>query len=484
MTDRQFGPYEIKKKLGAGGMATVYQGYDPRFQRDVAIKVMRPEALADPTFRARFEREAQTLARLEHPAIVQVYDFGEVSGTPYLVMRMMSGGSLAARMIGGRLPPDDVIRIISRIAPALDLAHSQGIIHRDLKPDNILFDQFDEPYISDFGLVKLSQSTGTTLTSAGIAMGTPAYMSPEQVTETREVDWRSDIYSLAVIVYEMLAGKRPFQADTPMALALKHVTEPVPKIHDHGPDLPAGLEPVLDRALAKNPEERFSSAREFAAALDAAMAPGGAQTPAKKDGSRRVAAAAGAAAAKPVARAKPAKAAVAKPAARAKTGRPAPVLIILLIAAAVICLGGSVAVLAGGGDFIQGLLGNQPTATATATVTVAPTRTPAPAATPIGATPLPASTREGAPIASPTRTPTTRPDTEVPQTPTLRPTLTHTATPATVFPTWTSTPVNTPTSQAVATSPPQPTSPQQPTSTPEPTIPPPPTPTIPPAPGG
>ena len=172
MAPTHIGRYEIRGELGRGGMATVYHGYDPRFKRDVAIKTLPREFLHDPGFRARFEREAQTIASLEHPAIVPVYDFGEENDQPFIVMRLMTGGSLVDRLRRGPLPLSEAARILSILAPALDEAHTHGVIHRDLKPGNILFDGRDQPYLSDFGIAKLTE-TSVAFTATGI-IGTPA----------------------------------------------------------------------------------------------------------------------------------------------------------------------------------------------------------------------------------------------------------------------------------------------------------------------
>lgn len=267
MNPEKIGRYEIKSELGRGGMATVYKAYDPRFEREVAVKVLPHEMLHDPQFRVRFEREAKTVALLEHPAIVPVYDVGEEDGQPYFVMRYMNGGDLAGRIKQSPLSVADTAHLMEKIAPALDEAHEKGIIHRDLKPANILFDRSGEPYISDFGIAKLTQASGATVTGGAI-IGTPAYMSPEQ-GQGETVDGRSDIYALGVIAYEMLTGRQPYQADTPMAIVVKHITEPVPHILDVNPNLPLGLEKIIETAMAKNREERFATTREFAAALSA-----------------------------------------------------------------------------------------------------------------------------------------------------------------------------------------------------------------------
>lgn len=258
--------YLVKSEVGRGGMATVFQAEDPRFGRDVAIKVLPREFLHDPTFRERFEREARTVALLEHPAIVPVYDYGEDDGQPFLVMRYMTGGTLSDRIKSdGAFTLLEVSRILNRVGAALDGAHLKGLVHRDLKPGNILFDQYDEPYLSDFGIVKLAESASS-LTASG-AIGTPAYMSPEQAYGERDIDGRSDIYSLGVIVFEMLTGRALYEADTPMGVVIKHILDPVPDITAIKPDLPIDVERVLTKTLAKNPDDRFQKASELAAAF-------------------------------------------------------------------------------------------------------------------------------------------------------------------------------------------------------------------------
>lgn len=268
MLPSMIGRYEIISELGRGGMSTVYVGRDPLSNREVAIKVLPPELLHDETFRARFEREARVIAALEHPAIVPVYDFGESDGRPFFVMRLMIGGALTQKISQGPISLEEVIRILSHIAPALDEAHSRGMIHRDLKPDNILFDQNDESYLADFGIVKLSEA-GATLTGNAI-VGTPAYMSPEQGRGERDLDGRSDIYSLGAIVFEMLTGYVPFEADTPMGQILKHITVPIPNIRSYRPELPEAVQQVIERALSKRKYGRFVTVLDFTQALDAA----------------------------------------------------------------------------------------------------------------------------------------------------------------------------------------------------------------------
>jgi len=266
MQPEKIGIYEIKSELGRGGMATVYRGYDPRFEREVAVKVLPPELLhSDPQFRVRFEREAKIIAQLEHSSIVPVYDVGEENNQPYFVMRYMNGGSLSERIKAGIFTVEDAVKILDRIAPGLDEAHSKGFVHRDLKPSNILFDSKGSPYISDFGIAKITQGQSGTMTGSGI-IGTPAYMAPEQATGD-QVDGRADVYALGIILFEMLTGKQPYEADTPMAVAIKHVTDPVPRILTVNPNLPADTDLIILKAMAKNRDERFGTAVEMVETL-------------------------------------------------------------------------------------------------------------------------------------------------------------------------------------------------------------------------
>lgn len=269
MSSQNFGRYLIKGELGRGGMATVFHAYDPRFERDVAIKVLPREFLHDPQFRARFEREAKTIALIEHPAIVPVYDFGEEEGQPYIVMRYMSGGSLSDRLAKDPMPTSEVINMMNRLAPALDAAHGKGIIHRDLKPGNILYDQYGNSYLSDFGIARLSQTSSATLTGGAI-LGTPAYMSPEQVQGNMDIDGRSDIYSMGVILFQLLSGKVPYQSDTAAKVMLMHILEPVPHITDAKEDLPDAFNEVIEKAMAKDPKDRYQNSLEMSQAISQA----------------------------------------------------------------------------------------------------------------------------------------------------------------------------------------------------------------------
>ena len=254
--------YSITAKLGQGGMATVYLAYDPIIQRLVAIKLLPRQFTHDPKFLDRFEREGRTIAKLEHPAIVSVYDFGEHGDTPYLVMRYMAGGSLRGRLNGGPLSLEEIAPALERLAPALDYAHELGIVHRDLKPANILFDQEERPYLADFGIARLAEASQT-MTIAG----TPAYMSPEQVESELALDGRSDIYAMGVILFEMLTGEQPYAAEAPAGLMLMHITKPIPDILQANPDLPPGTQEVIQTAMAKDREDRYQSAAELATAV-------------------------------------------------------------------------------------------------------------------------------------------------------------------------------------------------------------------------
>ncbi len=266
MSSEKIGRYVIEGELGRGGMAVVYLARDPFMNRQVAVKVLPQQFTYDPQFRARFQREAQVIASLDHPAIVPVYDFGEHDEQPYIVMRYMQGGSLADRLKKrGTFTVDETALVMTRIGSALDEAHEKGIVHRDLKPANILFDDRDEPFVGDFGIVKQSEAT-VALTGNNI-IGTPGYMSPEQARGDDEIDGRSDIYALGAITYEMLTGKLPYQSDTPVGLMMKHILEPVPNVLAANPDLPQETAVIITTAMAKDRSQRYKSCKEIASAL-------------------------------------------------------------------------------------------------------------------------------------------------------------------------------------------------------------------------
>ncbi|HET6595731.1 MAG TPA: protein kinase [Anaerolineales bacterium] len=270
------GKVRIEREIARGGMAEVYLGTHLTLDRPVAVKVMHNYVESDPDLQSRFEREAKVVAGLRHPNIVQIFDYDTAEGHPYIVMEYLVGPSLGVYLRelhkrGQRLEPMQVARLLITIAAALDYAHEQGVVHRDVKPGNIILHNKSrnvsveqhltartEPVITDFGLVRIAQSTMQT--ASGSVSGTPAYMSPEQA-QGLKVDHRSDIYSLGVVLYEMLAGRIPFEGDTSWTLIFKHINEPPPAVEG----IPPAVQSVLDRALAKRPEERHQSARELAA---------------------------------------------------------------------------------------------------------------------------------------------------------------------------------------------------------------------------
>lgn len=252
MQPETIGRYKIKSELGRGGMAIVYLGYDPLFDREVAIKILLPElvSVSDSQFLIRFEREARIIASLEHPAIVPVYDIGKENGQHYFVMRYMRGGTLADKIKENVFTLEKAVKILEQIAPGIDEAHAKGIIHRDIKPNNILFDNRGNPTISDFGIAKLMK-TRTTNTTVG-AIGTPSYMSPEQAREEK-IDIRTDIYALGIVFYEILTGKRPHT----------FIGGTVTPIHTYEPDLPKWVDTVISIAISEDRNDRFSSAAEM-----------------------------------------------------------------------------------------------------------------------------------------------------------------------------------------------------------------------------
>ncbi len=260
------GQYRLEALIGRGGMASVYRARQESMDRDVAVKVMAAELAHNAEFVARFEREARVIARLQHPHILPVIDFGRHGDHVYLVMQLIDGGMLSDRLRQTSLSLAQVARFLTQIASALHYAHQRGIVHRDLKPNNVLLDALDNVYLTDFGIAKMLAGTTTTaqsLTATGSVMGTPAYMAPEQ-WRSEPVDARTDIYALGVILFEMLLGTLPFQADTPFSMMYKHFDTPPPPLCAVNPDLPPALEAVVLRAMAKNPADRYPSAQQMA----------------------------------------------------------------------------------------------------------------------------------------------------------------------------------------------------------------------------
>ncbi len=262
------GPYQILEQIGLGGMATVYKAYQPGMNRIVALKVLPEHYAHDPRFVKRFEREAQVVAKLEHSNIIPIYDYGSHNNITYLAMRYLQAGTVKDILAHGALPLADVAKLLSDISSALDYAHSQGIIHRDVKPSNILVDKQGNAYLTDFGIAKVLEGTADFTGSS--VLGTPAYMAPEQ-TLGKPGTAQSDIYSLGVMLYEMVVGKPPFEADTPMAIALMHVHEPLPLPRRIKDDIPEAVELIILKVLAKNPKDRFQTANELARAFASAI---------------------------------------------------------------------------------------------------------------------------------------------------------------------------------------------------------------------
>ncbi len=268
------GQYEIIRELGRGGMATVYLARQKSIGRTVAIKVIPPNFTHDETFMQRFEREVQVISKLQHPRVLPVYDYGEYNRRPYIVMAHMSGGTLADRMAAGPMPLDEILRMVEQIAEGLDHAHLKGVIHRDFKPSNVLLDEHGNAHLADFGIAKISEST-IQLTGTGI-VGTPAYMAPEMASSAKTTP-QADIYALGVTLFQMLTGSYPFSGETPLSVLLAHVNEPVPDVSMIRPELSPQIAAVVNRAMAKDPADRFQTAGELAAALRRAVEAGGGQ---------------------------------------------------------------------------------------------------------------------------------------------------------------------------------------------------------------
>jgi serine/threonine protein kinase len=269
--------YLIEREIGRGGMAVVYRAVDTRLNRPVAIKVLPPDVAFNQNVRERFIREAQTAAQLSHPNIVPIYsvEAKDDGSLAYFVMAYVDGESLGVRLTReGAWPIDRAVRVLRDVADALAYAHARGVVHRDIKPDNILIDRASgRPMVTDFGIAR-AMAGETRLTVTGVAVGTPAYMSPEQALGEREVDGRSDLYSLAVVGYHMLTGETPFKAVNTPAMLVKHVSERPRPVRERRPEVPAYLAVAIDRALSKRPEDRWADAAEFRDALDGAQTAG------------------------------------------------------------------------------------------------------------------------------------------------------------------------------------------------------------------
>ena len=264
------GSYRIVEEIGRGGMATVYKAHHPGLDRFVAIKVLPDFFAEDEDYRDRFQQEARSIARLKHPNILNVFDFGQERGITYLVLELVSGGTLSDRL-GGQMDLQEVVAFLRPLAGALDHAHSQGVLHRDIKPSNILLHRDGTPVLADFGLARMAAPVKK-LTASGIVLGTPEYMSPEQAVGG-PIGPASDLYALGIVAYEMVTGRVPFEADTPVAVLLSHLNKVMPPTRELPAELSGHVEKALRQVLAKSPVERFASASEFVAALTPAAWP-------------------------------------------------------------------------------------------------------------------------------------------------------------------------------------------------------------------
>ncbi|MBI2759757.1 MAG: serine/threonine protein kinase [Chloroflexi bacterium] len=260
------GPYRIVEQLGQGGMATVYKAYHAALDRYVAVKALHPAFGEDPNFEARFQREARLVAKLEHPQIVPVYDYAEHEHRPYLVMKFIEGDTLKARLNQGPLTSDEINKVVDSVGSALAYAHKQGILHRDIKPSNVLLATDGQIYLADFGLARIAQAAESTL-SSDMIMGTPQYISPEQAMGKKDLDEGTDIYSFGVMLYEMVVGQVPFNADTPFSIIHDHIYSPLPMPRAINPKVPEAVERVLLKGLAKERADRYANAGSFVEAF-------------------------------------------------------------------------------------------------------------------------------------------------------------------------------------------------------------------------
>jgi serine/threonine protein kinase len=394
-------------------MSAVYQARDPNLRRTVAIKLIHPHLASDPEFVRRFEEEAAAVAGLRHPNIVQVFDFNHDADTYYMVLEFVSGQSLQEKLrglhqAGERLSAAETVRIMTAVCEAVSYAHERGLIHRDLKPANVMINTADQPVLMDFGVAKIVG--GKQFTATGAVIGTPAYIAPELVRGQRP-DQRADIYSLGVMLFEMLAGQLPFDADSAMSLMMKHVTEPPPDLRQLVPRLPRAIVSVVERALEKDPANRFQSAAEMAQALRAAFSSRAPSAPASAAAAPRTAAA-------------PATQPATPPSAK-----PKPNMTLMFGGIGLLGLCGLIAVVAIVGSLAINSLGAGGTSIAASTASASSTL----AGTESVATQPPAPPTTPAPSpTSPLPTDTAPPPTETPA-PTATPTLAPTSTPATFF---------------------------------------------------
>ena len=275
---RIVGSYRLEEQVGKGGMGEVYRARHTRLDTERAVKLLPPALAADPDFLKRFEREAASAARLEHPNILTVYEYGEAAGVPYLVMPYVRGGTLKERLARGNLPVGELLNLLGQAAEALDYAHEQGIVHRDVKPANLLLDGRGRLLLADFGIAKALEGAEG-LTRTGVGVGTPEYMAPEQAQG--RADARSDLYALGTILYQLLTGRVPYTGNSTIEVLMKHLQDPLPllPLRSVAPAVPPRVEAVVTKALAKNPNDRYASGKALVEDLREAFA----STPAGAD---------------------------------------------------------------------------------------------------------------------------------------------------------------------------------------------------------
>jgi serine/threonine protein kinase len=260
------GPYRIIEQLGQGGMATVYKAYHASLDRYVAIKVLHPAFGEDPSFTARFQREARVVAKLEHPNIVPVYDYAEHEKRPYLVMKFIEGETLKAKLDRGPLTSKEILNVVEAVGSALAYAHKRNVLHRDIKPSNVLVAEDGQLYLADFGLARIAQLGESTL-SGDMIIGTPQYISPEQAMGVKDLDERTDLYSFGVMLYELVVGRVPFSADTPFSIIHDHIYSPLPLPRKVNPNVSEQVERVLLKALAKDRLDRYENVGQMVSAF-------------------------------------------------------------------------------------------------------------------------------------------------------------------------------------------------------------------------